>query len=58
MTVRAVKREFPALRKLSDDLVEARLREAELACLPRRKKSKVGKMYLSERVDYWLFGQT
>ena len=54
VTVRAVKRKFPALRKLSDDLVEARLHEAELACMPRRKKCKVGKMYLSERIAYCL----
>ena len=54
VTVSTVKRKFPALRKLSHDLVEARLHEAELACLPRRKKSKVGNMYLSERIDYCL----
>ena len=52
VTVRAIKRNFPGLRKLSDDLVEERLHEAELASLPRREKSKVGKMYLQERIDY------
>ena len=52
ITVKSVKRQFPELRQLSNSLVEDRLDDAELASLRRRKKSKVGTVYLQGRVDY------
>ena len=52
ITVMKVKRNFSALRDVSDSLVEDRLKEAELAYLRRRNKSKVGKIYLQDRIDY------
>ena len=52
VTVRDIKRTFPRLRQFSNSLVSARIEEAELAYLPRRKKSKVAKEYLEERVEY------
>ena len=52
ITVMKVKRNFPALRDVSDTLVEDRLKEAELKYLRRRNKSKVGKLYLQDRIDY------
>ena len=52
VTVRDIKRTFPRLRQVSNSLVSDRIEEAELAYLPRRKKSKVAKEYLEERVEY------
>ena len=52
VTVAKLKKQFVYLRKLSDGAVEDRLHEAELAFLRRRKKSKVTKKYLQERVAY------
>jgi hypothetical protein len=47
-----IKKQFPFLRKLSDTLVEERLRDANLSYLRRRKKSIVTKEYLKPRVEY------
>ena len=44
---------FPELRMLSNSLIEARLHEADLGWLPRRKKSKVSGMYLEPRIEYY-----
>ena len=52
VTVKSIKRQFPALRKVSNTLVEERLNEASYAYLRRRRKSKVGKAYLQDRIDY------
>ena len=59
ITVSAVKRQFPELRKLSNSLIEDRLDEADLASLRRRKKSKVANEYLQPRVIYcnWVLKQ-
>ena len=52
VAVKDIKRTFPRLRQFSNSLVSARIEEAELAYLPRRKKSKVAKEYLEERVGH------
>ena len=51
-TVSSVKRQFPELRKLSNTLIESRLHDADLGWLPRRKKSRVGKIYQEPRIQY------
>ena len=52
VTVSEIKQTFPHLRSFSNTLVEERLAESELEYLRRRKKSKVGTIYLQDRVDY------
>ena len=52
VTVMKVRKQLPELRSVSKSLVESRLREADYAYLRRRKKSKVSKLYLQDRVDY------
>ena len=52
VTVKNIKRTFPGLRKFSNTLVSDHLGEAKLVYLRRRKKSKVTKEYLGERVGY------
>ena len=47
-----LKKRLVFLRKLSDTLVEERLKEAGLSWLRRRSKSKVTKPYLAGRVAY------
>ena len=52
VSVSALQKQFPHLRKLSKTLVEERLHEANLEYLRRRRKSIVTKQYLAERVKY------
>ena len=52
VSVSRLKKQFQFLRKLSNTLVEERLFEAELVYLRRRKKSKVTKPYLEDRIAY------
>ena len=52
VTVRAMKKEFPYLRKFNDSLVEERLFEADLVYMRRRKKCLVTEAHLAKRVSY------
>ena len=52
VTVSTLKQKFRFLRKFSDSLVEARLHEAHLKWLRRRRKSIVTRQYLEARVKY------
>lgn len=52
VTVRAIKKEFPYLRKFNDSLVEERLFEADLVYMRRRKKCLVTEAHLAKRVAY------
>ena len=52
--VPGIKRKFPRFRPLSDTLVAERLHDADLAYLRRRRKSKIGRAYLQERIEYCL----
>ena len=52
VTVKAIRKQFPYLRRLSTTLVEERLEEAELGWQRRRNKSKVGTTYLAARIEY------
>ena len=52
VTVKYLKKTFPRLRTLSDDLVEDRLHEAGLAYLRRRRKTLVPEKHLRARVAF------
>ena len=52
VSVPAVKKQLPFLRKVDDSLVYDRLAEAELVYLRRRKKAIVGKTYYRQRIAY------
>ena len=52
VTVQYLKKTLPRLRALSNDLVEARLHEAGLAYLRRRRKSLVPEKHLRARVAF------
>ena len=52
ITVAALRKKFPALRKLSKSLVEERLHDAGLAYLRRHLKTLVPKKYIKDRLEY------
>lgn len=52
VTIKDIKRTFPELRKFGNTLVHDRIADVELEYLRRRKKSKVAKEFLEERVEY------
>jgi hypothetical protein len=52
VTVPAVRKQFPVLRKFDDSLVYDRLEDAELTYLRRRRKAIAGKTYYRQRVRY------
>ena len=52
ITANKIKRKFPDLEDVSDQTVLRRLEEQDYKLLRRRKKSKVSKLYLDERITY------
>ena len=52
VTVKDIKRTLPQLRQFSDQMISERLEEVGLKHLRRRKKSRITKEYLEDRVEY------